>query len=313
MRNLLYIIFIFATFSISLIAQNPSSIKQRCPSPFGSTYGNITVQASGNINYTPCPNESNIFYRDVDFTNATITGLDLSALGGVTGSGTTNFIPRFTNGASGIIGNTPFSWNGTIYNFNNTALTCTFCLNFTPGIAGAGSFAVGAVATDARLSIDSGAGGINIMESLLSTTINTKGGLFIAGDSGGIANATKIQLNDSTSAIDLISDGVIQIGDVNGSGGSTLFAVNDNVPAFIFNTGIFRIVNDCAGIATLNGSGEFDLAGTACWSLLQGTPVILVTSQDATGILRVDVSGLLISSAGAADTNRLVYYWIIDT
>mgnify|MGYP006349403837 CR=1 FL=1 len=119
-------------------SQQINAIQSRCPNPNQLTSSSVRALADGNISYTPCPTFASIFFGNVDFSNATIIGS-----GFVSGTGTTNYIPRWTNGAGGVIGDTPLSWNGTTYAFNNTALNAENVINFTPSTGDAGSFLVG--------------------------------------------------------------------------------------------------------------------------------------------------------------------------
>ena len=127
-------IIIFTLFvSISVNAQSTDRITKQCKPPNVSVFASILADSRGDIVHTPCPSRSSIFNGNVDFSGAVVTGV-------VTGTGTVNFIPRWT--AASVLGNTPFSWNGTSYAFNNTALNATFLTSFTPS-ATVGVFNVG--------------------------------------------------------------------------------------------------------------------------------------------------------------------------
>ncbi len=78
------LIFTLLLFSTACLAQNPSRIALRCPSPYSTLLGNVTVIANGNVTYTPCPAKKNIFNTGsvftsgttVDFTGATVIGFN---------------------------------------------------------------------------------------------------------------------------------------------------------------------------------------------------------------------------------------------
>lgn len=118
--------------------QQINRIQSKCPSPYQLTKSQVSANSNGDILYIPCTGQSSIFSGNVDFSGATITGA-------VTGSGTVNYVPRWLTSTNNLA-NTPLSWNGTAYNFNNTALTSTFPMNLTP-TSGAGVFNVGNTAS----------------------------------------------------------------------------------------------------------------------------------------------------------------------
>lgn len=296
--------FLYSFILVSLLAfvaggQSPSALKLRCPNPYGSFYGTIVVQAGGDIIYTPCPVSASIFYRDVDFSHATVTGLPftvsplttkgdlwgfaatnarvpvgadgtvltanslvangvsyktLAQLNGVTGTGTTNFVPRWTSGAGGVIGNTPFSWNGTVYTWTDTPQTATWIHSFTPD----SSFVVGdAIAIqEGYLQINRSGGAFLIGGTTLE--INTAGGAsgqVTFSNLGQIDfTAGRITFGGQNTALLLDGNGtgLSKLGDVNGNNSSTLFTVDDNtkfISADSRGNGIFA-----AG--DVNGAGQ---------------------------------------------------------
>lgn len=125
---ILYIICLSALFTVACRSQGLNFLKQQCPSPNSQIFSSFTLQQDGNINAVPCPSG-----------NLQINGTNLIA-GGVTGSGTINFVPRFT--AASIIGNTPLSWDDSRYVFNNNNADADFLVEIIPTL-GAGSFNVG--------------------------------------------------------------------------------------------------------------------------------------------------------------------------
>lgn len=73
-------------------AQSVSSISGRCQTPYQKIYQSIIASASGDLIYTPCTTRASIFYGNVDFSNATVTGIS-----GTISGGTVNKIPYYTS------------------------------------------------------------------------------------------------------------------------------------------------------------------------------------------------------------------------
>lgn len=119
--------------------QSINKISSRCPSP-SLLSDSVFAKADGNIYYAPCSGFSSIFTGIVDFSGASSV-IFPGGGAGVSGSGTANFVPRWTS--TNVLANTPFSWNGTTYAWNNTALTGTWLLGFTPSSTTTGTFSVG--------------------------------------------------------------------------------------------------------------------------------------------------------------------------
>lgn len=195
------------------LPQSPAQIKLRCQTPYSSIYGSVSLKASGDIYYNPCPTKSNFFYGIVDFSNATV----ILPSGGspVSGTGTTNFIPRWTNGAAGVIGNTPFSWDGTTYSFKNTALTATWLMSFKPSVAGNGTFTVGNTAAGlAYLNLDelsqqftaTARGGVAMDSGMFATSI---------GDIVGVGNSTIWTLDDATQSVSVTTGTTFKANKIN--------------------------------------------------------------------------------------------------
>lgn len=285
----------------SLFSQQINAIQSKCPSPNQLTSSSVRALADGNILHTPCSVGASVFTGAVDFSGATITGV-------VTGTGTTNFFPRWTNGAGGILGDTPFSWNTTVYNWNNTALNCTFCMNFTPS-ATVGTFSVGDANAYVQLSqaaqtvIVNGNTQVELVSTLGLVNLNGSGGFRTTQATVGVGNA-------QGSFAELANQA--RIGDTSGVGNSNILSVRDDINTFQFNTGIIYINSDCAGSATLDAAGEFDLTTKTCWTLGTGVKFAFVTGQNTTGILTATGAGIIVSSVGAVDSGTIVNYWIIQ-
>lgn len=222
--------FLFITSCVAN-AQSITKISQRCPSPNLSEFSSVQNTAVGNILYAPCPSRSSIFSGIVDFSGATVV---LPGGGGaVSGSGTTNFIPRWTNGASGVLGNTPFSWNGTLYAFNNTALNATYLMNFTPGTT-TGSFQIGnAAATGTNFIRHDLFTGVANWTAASSITLadSTAATSLVLNTAGGILSARAVSNINLDSGV-----GVFSAGDLLGDGNGTLFTADDSGQRYTFGS-----------------------------------------------------------------------------
>lgn len=312
--------------SILCHAQGANFIRQKCQSPYGSNYGGITIAAVGDILHVPCPTRASIFSGIVDFSGASIIGIsplttkgdiwgysttntrvpigtngqvltaDSShALGlkwatpsGVTGTGTTNFLTRWTNGAGGVIGNSGLSFTGTLYNFQNTGSTSTFPLNLSAG-TGSGFFNVGESGKayfevlqnpqTASLQANNGftvTSGLALFEvsPLGAAQINAGAKVVQLGDFVGAFNQVSFALNDTSKYIHLFTTdssgeitadtgpGSFKAGDFNNRGSHTAFIVDDSSSAITSNTlnfyagDVFTFGNG-ATFSVLDGSTQF--------------------------------------------------------
>ena len=124
--------FIVLLSVIACHSQSVNRISTPCKTPYTGTIGSIQATTAGDLTYTPCTTRTSLFNGNVDFSNATVTGL--SGSGFISGTGTATFVPRFTSAS--VLGNTPLSWNGTQYDFQNTALNSNFIFQFLPSSAG---------------------------------------------------------------------------------------------------------------------------------------------------------------------------------
>lgn len=278
-----FLLFAFASiFSESVRPQQISAINGKCQSPYQLQRGGIRVQNTGDIFHVPCPTRSSVFYGNVDFTNAVITGA-------VTGSGTTNFVPRWTG--SSALGNTPFSWNGTVYRWSDAALSTTFPMAYEP-TSGTGVFSVGDAATPATGGFSVTQGGVLNLTSAGIMTLRT-------------APAQFININSDS--------GVTNIGDTDGAANGTRFTVEDANQFFTFNVGAIVMNNSCAGTGQLDGAGSLDLTANACYvnaSNAGGFPLIFATGVNSTGVL-TNAAGTIVSSAGLTDAGDTVQFLII--
>lgn len=197
---------------------------------YNTTNARIPVGANGQV-------------LTADSTQALGVKWAAAASSGVTGTGTTNFITRWTNGAGGVIGNTPNSWDGTKYVWNNTALNANFRTEFTPS-TGAGLFYVGQFSAPSQfLSINESSQltDFNVFETsptsfrldnnvgeITASIGNGAHGLFDMQDSLMTLSGVIVNIETPT--------GLSEMGDANFSGANTFVSVNDNARVITFNT-----------------------------------------------------------------------------
>lgn len=133
-KKFLMFSFLFVLCVSSAFAQRINKISSKCPTGVaGSSL--IIANNSGDIVHTPCAGSASIFNGNVDLTGATVTGV-------VGGSGTTDFVPRWSS--TSVLTDTPFSWNGTSYFFNqSTGATADFNARITPSVSGNGIVLIG--------------------------------------------------------------------------------------------------------------------------------------------------------------------------
>ena len=228
-RILTVFFFLLVAVTISY-GQANNRIVSQCIAPNQLVSATTGYSGSGDLFVAPCPTKTTFFSGTVDFSGATVIGG-----GGIGGSGTTNFIPRFT--ASTTLGNTPFSWDGTTYVWNNTALTAEFRMLLTP-FTGGGNFSVGDFATTPTTFFTLAPASATF--SLTANSVNK-----ITGD-----------------ANDLI------LGDADGVGTEIYFRVSNALDAFTFNS--------ASGTAVMNlsGVGNFDYSCVATPSGTTGNRTI---------------------------------------
>lgn len=243
MKKLLLVI----TYSLLLIAacraQNINQINSRCPSPNRLVYQRILLNSAGNALFDPCPSGSSIFSGIVDFSGATV----ILPGGGsaVSGTGTTNYIPRWTNGAAGVLGDTPFSWDGTTYRWRNTALTNTFQFEYFPDSTN-GLFSVGNAS--ASLSIDQAAGVTNLQGGTTAVITLTGGtGTFTTTSAAYSHTGTGVYtLNNNGNTVNIGTSGLACFGDCSNLGNSTKLQITDSTSTYRFRAqgtgvGVFNL------------------------------------------------------------------------
>lgn len=253
MNRLTLIIVLLFALAISAYSQSINKISTHCPSP-STDYSSVLIKNSGNVFVDPCIGGSTFFSQIVDFTNATV----ILPGGGsaVSGTGTTNFIPVWTNGAAGILGNSPNSWNGSIYTWNSTGLNCTFCMTFTPSIT-EGAFFAGRTGAGRYLSLD----GVANTGSIAANRVTM-------GDVSGVGNSTTVDIQDTANSITLNGNPIFSAANANSAvylnGSKALGSIAlTNGQLLIGSTGTFpaaAAITAGTGVTVTNGAGTITIA-----------------------------------------------------
>lgn len=255
----LAIVILFCCFAS--YGQQINRIQSKCPSPYQLTKSQVSANSNGDILYIPCTGRSSIFSGIVDFSGATITGA-------VTGSGTVNYVPRWLTSTNNLA-NTPLSWNGTTYNFNNTALTSTFPMNLTP-TSGTGIFNVGNTASS-YLALNQ-ATAITLLRGVAGLQLNSDAGITI--DSEGAYTA---------------------IGDVNEGDNGTIFSVNDLTNTFTFDN--------------INSVGILDMADVLTYqtfrTISEGTGAVSINKPFGTVNFAAGASSIVVTNNTVSATSLI--------
>lgn len=185
--------FLFIAFVVASNAQQINRISSKCPHT-NSTYDEISAAADGNIYYAPCAGFSSIFTGGVDFSGATIIGT-----GFITGTGTTNAIPKWlssTSQGNSRINDTGsniqigdgaggFAWGFATTNFSTTANGFILDDAGNENLTFNGNSQTASLVAGQVINIDSGAG---------TTTI---------GDVNNVGNGTTLTVFDTSSVVEL--------------------------------------------------------------------------------------------------------------
>jgi hypothetical protein len=282
-KKLTLTIFIIFLLAVCSYGQARNFLKAKCPN--SSVYQTFTLQSDGNQNAIPCAGK-----------NFLINGVAVA--GTVTGTGSANFIPYWTNASN--ISFTPFSWDTTQYVFNNTALNSEYKLDFTPSIT-AGGFNVGDYAITPTYYFQTTFAGNSALASkeiTLGDIENTSLGLrFDISDIGNSFNFTNSAGTDNVS-----------------------FDLNSHTANFTISN--FQISNSfavasggskCAGQGTLGAGGTVNITATNC---LQDTEASILVSYDdtsAANVLPLSATRTGISNFDVrGDANKTFRYWIVD-
>lgn len=347
---------IFATLFLVMAAMVPAVPAQRAyeifrsaclgpspvvPKPF------VIVETDGDINLVPCDGKTvningvpigpgllslNALTASAQFltvaANDTASWSDSVAthqlrlpITAITGSSRTNFFPNFT--AANTFGKSPFSWNGTLYNFQNTALNNTFSMQFTPSST-VGLFSVGTggnvfsidqssgnvvLSGDNDISLQSGnttfeldGSGNTATMAGNGVTVNSRSNSFIAGDIGGVGFGTLLTLDDASSSITLAAASGVLLPDQSPSavltlngGGRISSNLLTNGQILIGSTGadpIAATLTAGTGIAITGGTGSITIAsnGTAPLSSVLASDFTNATATFSNTALSVPVA-----------------------
>lgn len=318
--TILFILFVLSTCQFNY-AQQINTISTRCPSPNQRSYSSVRALVNGNIEYIPCPSMSSIFYGNVDFSGATITGI-------IDGSGTTNFFPIFT--ASETIGNSPYQWSGTRYFWNNTALNSAVTFEFTPSATGnlqfgdytatptsyftqdyntnisvlrsTANFDVNLTTDNISARFDNSLGTFNVRNAANTSnfefdgngetiTVNTPNGFTVnAVTAGGVAFDTGVNQ--------------FQAGDLNSASNDTVFRIDVNNEDITFNSsGNLDTFNAYSNDVRL---GDMDVIGNGSKITLDNaTKTFQVTATNGLTNANIYSNNVVIGEGGAANGTNI--------
>lgn len=175
-KILIIIVFLLGFYSLGS-AQSVRKLSTKCPTPNQRTFSTLTMQTDGNINAIPC--------SGADFL---INGVPVSAGSGITGTGVNTRFAIWTSATN--ITNAPFTFDGTSYQWTDSAGLSDFNMTFTPTI-GAGGFTFGDVANQVNF--------FSLSETTSTSQLAAR--VITLGDISGVANNTLFSLDDVTSRI----------------------------------------------------------------------------------------------------------------
>lgn len=194
-KLVLFLITLLTVFACNSKAQQIDKITRKCPS--SNLYSAVLVDNTGDITHRPCGVRSSIFYGNVNLTNATVN------------FGLTNTRFPIANATGGIT-NSPYSFIGGEYIWQNSTLNAGWRMRFTPSDNASlgGQLTIG----------DNGSG--------VST------GLFLGSNDTPIFTA-------QTLGFGLTVDGLgtqVELGDILNVGNATKLVIFDNPATFTFST-----------------------------------------------------------------------------
>lgn len=304
-RIIAFVAFVIAITYSNFFGQQINTISSKCPNPNQLTKSTVKALADGNITYTPCPTFASIFFGNVDFSNATVTGL--TGFGNVSGTGTTNFLPLWTDGAGGVLGDSPISWDGVSLNLNSLG-----------GVAVMGD--VNGNASNTKLTLNDSDRSL-IFNSAATSFLNIlpNSGQYSFGDVDGFANRNFIKVDDASNAISIDStDGLTTIGDVAGVANKTTLTINDGTQAATFSNGVVTISapNAALTVASCTGCGVINGAGINVIPKSDGTNLIASTITDDGSTVTIAPSSMIFDIVNASKTFSFAGFGgtsIIDT
>lgn len=272
----------FVFFVSVAFPQRIDSIGTKCPNT-NAFYSSILARSNGDLTFLPCPTRSSIFTGNVNFTAATVN------------FGLTNQRIPVAN-INGGLTNSPFSWTGTAYEFQNAAFNAFpngYYLQLTPdsNLLTQGRFFVG-TATGLAHYIES-----DVANGFIRFSVNddvgirlddTTGGVLL-GDYAGEASGYYLSVNARSERFEFLNAFAVNDGTVSYSGVN-----NFNYQRTIVPTGT-------TGNVTINRpAGRVNFAAaqanlTVTNSTVTADSIVLITiqAQDPTC-----TSGIVIPNAG---------------
>jgi hypothetical protein len=283
-KSLLLFITVATIILLSLTFESNAQtfLRQRCPN--SSVFQYFILQSDGNQNAVPCAGK--------DFL---VNGVAIGGGGNISGNGTANYFPYFT--ALHTIADSPFSWDGTKYVFDNTALNAETTIEFTPSAAG--RFRVGDFTTTPTQYLD-----LNVSGSLTTLTgtnhnIISSGVTQILGNTA--FNNTALNSEFAVTITPSTTVGVFQAGDCTATI-TNCIDINQNTNRIFItsnaNTGLFfnDIIANRVTLGAVNGStalGGIDIIGNS---------VSITSNAVGAGSVTVGNSANAIVASAATDT-----------
>jgi hypothetical protein len=194
MKKTLVILFaltLIGVFAVNNCAQSRTNRIYR-PCPNTAVTARVEVQTDGDIDLVPCVGRSVLVNGSPTSNTITFSGTDR-----------TNFFPAFSTETN--LARSPFSWNGTTFNWNNLAADSEFKMLFAPS-TGAGTFLVGDYEDTGQNFFRIGQNGILTLASSWEATLD--GPIHMIGDVTGRGNQLYLSINDATNTFSFTSGGL---------------------------------------------------------------------------------------------------------
>lgn len=273
MKKLLTLSLIMLFVAVGAFAQSRTNRLFR-PCSGSATPAKIEIQRDGDIDIVPCSGRDTL-----------VNGVVISPTITFSGASRTDFFPFFSTQTN--LAKSPFSWTGTAYEWNNTALDSDFLMQFTPDDS-TGDFRVGSVSTY----IDVNTAGMNLFSDgtvgLQGSQLNVNGPL--SHDVSGNTNFSATDLDFTFTAAPAAGAGsfVVSVGET----GQIKLGDDAGVERMYF-----RLDRTSKTFLFQKSSGDaiFDLTGVGTFSVLR-----TITPGGTTGDQTINRPAGTVNLAGAA-------------
>ena len=286
------LLLVLAAVDLACAQSRTNRLQRPCPST--STPAVVEIQKDGDINLHPCPSKS-LLVNDAPLSSSVSFG----------GSSRTSFVPYYS--AENTLSKSPFSWNGTLYRFDNGAGSATFRFDLTPDSAGNGAFRFGNT-TNAlnyfRLDQNGSVAQLAARNAAIGDMNNSgNGNVVVLNDLSGTltyqnaartmieASATDrtVKLGDPGSDAYLHLDsgsGSVTLGDVLGMDGGTVVLVDD--PGRTVAAGNGSAMVEANGLAGTVRLGDINNVIANSVKLTVDAPNAQIIAGNANALLRID-------------------------